>query len=353
MKGSIKSTVKYAAITLIAGMLLTACSGGSSQSGSSSTPASSDSTETYTLRIGDQLASTSPHSLALTDYFIPQIEERSGGRIKCEIFADGTLGTEAEMLGQMQTDNLEMQIMSELSAEIDPGHINILTLPYLFVNSEHYYAVCDGELGEEIYGGMISNGGVRVIGSFDYGYRYLTNNKKPVNSVEDVKDMKLRVSTNEYQLALWDSLGANTVVIPFNELYTALETGTVDGQENPVATIVTPRFYECQKSLAKTAHVHGVLYLGMTEKWFQSLPEDLQQLVLEVGAETAEYDRKLVNENLEADFQTCIDSGMIITEPDLTGFRESAAKVYDKFYSQYPDSKELVQKIIELGETFD
>lgn len=343
-----KKMAMVIASIILAGSI-SACGGTSNISTGPESVKSQTSDAEYTLRIGTQWVGTNPHTRTFTESFVPRVEELSGGRIKCEVFENCLLGNESDMLGQMQLGQLEMQAMSELSANLDPGHINILTLPYLFTSTDHYFKVCDGELGEKIYGGMIDQG-IRVLGTMDYGYRYMTNNVRPINSVEDVKGLKMRVSTNEYQLALWDALGANTVVVPFSELYTALETGAVDGQENPYGTIASQRFYECQKYVANTAHVHGVLYMGISEEWYSALPEDLQEAVSQAATEACEFNRKIVAEQEKEDIQACIDGGMTITDPDLRGFREAAQPVYDKFYSQYPDSKELVEKIIALGE---
>lgn len=329
-------------------MLMSLGSCGDGGTGTASTPTGNDGEETYTLKIANQWADSSVHSTMFTEVFIPRVEELSGGRITCEFYGNNSLGNEIDQLAQLQLGTLQMAILSEQSSSLDPGNLQIPCLPYLFESEEHWDAVMDGEIGQQIVAGMVDSG-VRTLGITENGYRVMTNNVHPINAPEDIRDLKMRVSSNEVYLDIFTTLGASCQSMTIGECYSALETGACDGQDNAYNTIVSSRLYEVQTYLANTNHVLGTMYLTVSEDWWQSLPADLQDVVQTAATEACQWQRETYRDLAEEDHQTLLDAGLEETYPDPEPFREATQSVYDDFFAQYPETEAIVEQIRELA----
>lgn len=335
---------------------LTAC-GGSSTAGNtggetvgvetSGSVLADTSDAEYVIKVANQWGDSSVMSKFITESFGPRVEELTDGRAKIEFYGNNALGNEIDQCGQLQMGTLHLCIISEQSASLDPANLSIGTLPYLFESEEHWDAVTGGELGQEIVANL-PNTGIKVLGFIENGYRVITNNKRPINSMEDLKGLKMRVSSSDVMINLFESFGANTISMTLGEVYSAMETGTVDGQENAYNTILTSGFAECQDYIANTNHVLGTMYFAASSSWLDSLPEDVRAAVEQAAAEACEYQHQIFREASESDHQALLDAGMQETNPDLIGFKEAAQVVYDKFYTQYPEAEELVEKIKNL-----
>ena len=324
------------ALALLTGFILTAA-------------VSADSKPEYVIRLGGEHSQTSTLTKCWQDVFIPRVEELTDGKVTVDFYPDGVLGGNAQMAEQTQQGQLNMMYISDVSASLSPDKMNIISLPFLFSSEEHFDEVVDGEIGQKIMSDLPSVG-LHPFFFLENGFREMTNNKKPINSLADVNGLKMRVTDSEVMINLFQNLGANTVVMQFSELYSALSTGTVDGQENAYSMIVSSKFYEVQKYVAETNHVMGYFIIVANEDWFSSLPEEYQEAITQAAKETSEYQRKMHREGIEADKQTCLDNGMELTTPDLTEFKEAVQPVYDSFFEKYPDSREIVEEIQALAE---
>lgn len=328
---------------------LAGCSGSSSSPAPSASGANEDTDTTYTLKIANQWADSSVHTQMFTEVFVPRVEELSGGRIKCEFYGNNSLGNEIDQLAQLQLGTLQAAILSEQSASLDPARINIPCLPFLFESEEHWDKVIGSDVGEQIVAGMLDSG-VRCLGFTENGYRVMTNNKHPINVPEDIKDLKMRVSSNELYLANFSTLGASCQTMTIGEAYSALETGACDGQDNAYNTILSTGLYEVQTYLANTNHVLGTMYLCVSDSWYQSLPADLQEAVATAAGEACAWQVKTFRELSEQDHQALLDAGLEETYPDLTAFQEATTSVYDDFFAQYPEAEEIVEAIRALAD---
>ena len=364
MKKYLRKGLSLILATGLAAAMLAGC-GGSSSSGSSSGAASSgtdaakeESTDTtaaadtsstasdaeFTLKIGGQWADSSVHSRMIKEVFIPEVEEKSGGRIKCEFYGNNAVGNEVDQLSQLQMNTLQMATLSDQSATLDQANLTVLYLPYLFEDEAHWEAVVDGEIGQELVANLPSQG-IRVLGYSENGYRQVTTAKKAINTAEDMKGLKMRVTSSDMYIAIFEALGCSCQAMTIAEAYTALETGTCDGQDNAYNTIVNANFNEVQKYLANTNHVLGSLYIAVSETWYQTLPDDLKTAVQEAVTDACVWERQTYRELAEEDHKKLLDAGMTETNPDIESFKEATSVVYDKFIQKYPEMEDVIARI--------
>lgn len=273
----------------------------------------------YIFRFGHQANEQDVwHKSAL--YFAHALDSLSDGRIEVRIYPSEQLGGELDMIRSIRAGIVEMTITAE-SMQNWAGITAFLAIPYLIRDSDHLRQVVEGDTGRKIEEEMINTIGLRPLGYFERGPRHLTSNK-PVNTPEDLGGMVLRVPNVPLFVKVWQSLGAKPTPMTFSEVFTALQQGTVDAQENPFALIYSAGFYEVQKYLNLTGHVTGWTYVVIGEKQFQALPSGLQKNVLDAATEMQSYHQrefekqeKFLREELE-------NLGMIFIEPDTEAFRE-------------------------------
>jgi tripartite ATP-independent transporter DctP family solute receptor len=287
-----------------------------------------------------------PAVRAINEKFKVLVEEKSKGTIKVEVFDNGQLGGERDVIEHLQLGTVQMAYVSPVLGNVEPK-INILDLPYLFKDYAHLDKVLDGPLGQEILKDLPGKK-LRGFAFMENGFRQITNGKKEINSPEDLKGLKIRVPEAPISIANLEALGANVVTMSFNELYSALQQQVVDGQENAYPTISSSKLYEVQKYVAETNHMWGAYIIVGSEKWFSSLSDDQKKIVQEAAIEASKYQRQLFREEQEKNKQNLIDKGMKVTTPDLEPFRALSSPVYEGFYKKNPQLKDLVQKI--LGE---
>lgn len=178
----------------------------------------------------------------------------------------------------------------------------------------------------------------------------LLTTRKPVNSIEDLKGMKIRVPEMPARVALWKAMGASPTPLAFPEVFTALQLGTIDGQENPIGLIYSARFYEVVKYLALTNHVYGFMLLTASEDWYQSLTPEQKGWIDKSAKEAAMFNDKYVKET-EADFMQKVTAHMTVTRPDIGPFREATKDVHKQF-ANVDGFEELYSAIVEAGEEY-
>ena len=344
-----KKISKFIAVLLVAAMLLSlAACGGSGSSTNSGTTAATDDT-VYTIKIGGQWADSAVHSRMFLECFIPEIESKSNGRIKCEWYGNNATGNEMDQLTQIQMNELQLAILSDQSATIDPAHLLLPFLPFLFESEAQWDAVFEGEIGQEIVAGMV-NSGVRCLGFDENGFRVITNNVRPIYTAADCKGLKMRVTSSDMYIALFNALGCSCMAMTLGEAYSALETGACDGQDNAYNTIKSANLNEVQKYISDTNHVLGTMYVCTSEAFYQSLPADLQQLLADCVKEACDWEHKEYRDAAASDLKALIDAGMEYNQiSDLQSFKDATASVYDDFFAKYPETKAIVEKIQALA----
>lgn len=244
----------------------------------------------HTFKIAFVQAKDHPHGLGAKK-FAEVIKEKSDGKMKVMVFANGTLGGDTQVISSVQGGTVDMTLVTPgLLSGIEKG-FGLYGLPFLFNNSTEVDAVLDGPAGQALLTKLDPHGLIGL-GYWDHGFRHVTNNKHPVNTLEDLKGLKLRLQQIPTAIESFTALGANVVPLSFTELYTAMETGTVDGQENPLAAIETSKFYEVQKYLSLTGHFYDPLVAIFSKRTWDKLNDAERELVRSAALEAQAYERQ-------------------------------------------------------------
>ena len=324
---------------------LTACGQGDGGESTADNGGSS-STETITVRIATQHPDDYPSSQAMMK-LAEDLEERSGGVLQCDVYTNNALGGELDILDQARTGTVEIIYCSPTAATMNPK-INVFDLPFLFENYEQVEKVVSTEeLMNEILGEFVDYG-IRPMAAYETGLRVISSNKK-IESLADLKGMKMRVPQAPISIAIFNALGANATPVAFNELYSALQQGVVDGQENGYPTFTSNRYYEVQKYIAESYHMWSINELFVSDVFWQKLTPELQEIVQTACEESGVYQRNLYREMQDSSKQEALDNGVEITYPDMTEWKEATESVYTDFYAEYDWGEELVQKILDCA----
>ena len=280
-------------------------------------------------------------------FFKEQIEKRSEGKIEVKIYPNSQLGNEIDTIQSALTGGgVDVVITGESMMTYVP-ELGILGVPYLMTSDAHVEKVAGGEIGKEIENLMLMDGaGFRCLAYFVRGPRDVTANKA-IRTPDDIKGVIIRTPASTITVATFEAFGAKPTPMAFAEVFTSLQSGTIQGQENPLAMIKSGNLYEVQKYLCKTEHLRTWLYFAMAEQSFQNLPADLQKIVLEVGKEMQAYEHKLFLED-EAELEGFLKSkGMeIINDVDQAAFAKLANEAMQKLMAgEYKYLKPLYDKI--------
>jgi tripartite ATP-independent transporter DctP family solute receptor len=264
------------------------------------------------------------------------VEEESGGRIKVEIYPNGQLGDDRTMIEGLQFGTLEaVGVSTSMLANWAPPML-AYDLPFAFPDNETAYQVLDGPFGEKV-GKLLEKENLVLLAYMENGFRQLTNNEKEIKSVKDLKGLKIRTMQTPVHLDTWKKLGASPTPMAYTELFTALQQGVIDGQENPYGNIAMDKFYEVQKYLTETNHVYNPMGLVISKKFFDGLTKEEKKIVKKAAVEAGQYQRDLNQQENEGYKQTLIDNGVKITElsPEETEeFMNATKSVYKTFSAE-------------------
>lgn len=281
------------------------------------------------------------HQCALK--FKELVEAGSNGELKVSIFPNAKLGDERTLLERMKLGVVDAGIITGGPIINFMPKFGVIDLPFIFSSPEHAYKVLDGPIGKQMLVEM-EQFGWKGLAYGERGFRNLTNSKREVKTPEDIKGLKIRLMQNPVYVDSFKALGANAVPMAWTEVLTALQQGTVDGQENPLNVIVAFKLYETQKYLSITRHAYAPNVIMMSMKTWKKLSQEQQTLVAESAQAAAEYNRKLDNDNAADWLQFLKDQGMVVTQPDITAFREAVKPVYEKYEDKF--GKELIDSIL-------
>ncbi len=283
-----------------------------------------------TLPLGHSEPTTNPrHATSL--FFAKRVEELSKGEVKVEVFPAGALGSHQACQQQVSTGVLDFYITTAgLVSVFDPTRIQeVIELPYLFDTYSQAYAFMDTPYVTKIYEPLKAKG-IHYLATWDNGFRHMTNNSRPIVTPQDMKGLKIRVVQSEMSINILQALGASAVPMSYAELYTAMQQGVVDGQENPFANIYASKFYEVQKFMSVTKHQYSTLPIIISEMTWSRLNADQRKAVEKAAMEGAPFYRKLIVSNEDKERQAMQKEGMKINDvPDLKPFRKAVEVVYD------------------------
>ena len=247
------------------------------------------------MKISISVAQNSHQGVAI-DVFGKEVEKRTGGRYKVQSFYSGALGAERESIEAVQLGTQELTFTSTGPVPNFVPETKILDIPFLFRDKAHARAVLDGPIGQELLSTFDSKG-FKALAWGENGVRHMTNNKRAVNSPEDLKGLKMRTMENPVHVAAYKGLGIVTTPMAFSEVFTALQQGTVDGQENPLSVIMASKFDQVQKHLTLTGHVYSPCVLLMSKPAYDKLSAADKQAFLAAAKESVKANRARVDED--------------------------------------------------------
>ena len=291
-----------------------------------------DCPESYEIKFGIGLAEDSPQAMSV-DYFGEILDQRSGGRINVELFPNSQVGDDLQMMNALQSGTLEMTYPSTSPATSIVPELRLFDLPFLFPNAEDADEVLDGEIGQSMLDSF-DGSGIKALAFAENGYRQLTNDERAVETPEDVQGLAIRVMENPIQVSIWETLGANPTSMAFGEVFSALEQGVVDGQENPWSTILTSRFDEVQQYGSETRHVYTPFIIMIGEQFYEGLCAEDQELIQEAAIQARDYQRTIAREYNDYAREQLAERGMEVTEltdEQRAAFQEAVQPVYDQW----------------------
>ena len=278
--------------------------------------------------------------------FAKRANAKLGDKAIVQVFGASQLGKDKEMMQKLKLGQLTFSLPSSVMSSVSP-EFGVFEMPYIIKDREHMKKV-QAELGD-MFEGAAKAKGYRIVAYWENGFRHITNNLRPINKPEDLKGVKLRTPKGEWRVKMFKLYGANPTPMAFSDVFTALQTNVIDGQENPYAQIWSAKFQEVQKYLSITEHVYTPAYVVASEENFAKLPEDVQKILTEVAQETQAFVYEPAA-NLETDLLTKLkDGGIAVNEADKAAFIEASKPVYDEFASSVDGGAELVKKVRDLA----
>ncbi|MEN6464609.1 MAG: TRAP transporter substrate-binding protein [Syntrophaceae bacterium] len=270
------------------------------------------------------------------------VEKNSQGSITVSIYPNAKLGDERTLLERMKMGIVDAGIITNGPIINFVPAFGVIDLPFLFRDPRHAYKVLDGSIGQKLLADMESQGW-KGLAFGERGFRNLTNSKRPVKAPRDIRGLKIRVMQNPVYVDSFKALGANAVPMAWTEVLTALQQGTVDGQENPLNVIMAFKLYETQKYLSITRHAYAPAPIIMSMNTWKKLNPAQQQIVKKAAQDAAEFERAWDNKMEAAWLKELKAKGMVVTTPDLKAFRDAVKPVYDQYTPKY--GKALIDAI--------
>ncbi len=286
--------------------------------------------EVYTLLVGSTVQDDSASGIALLEYFKPYIEENSGGRIVVDVQNNSVLGGDRELYEGLQLNTVQASFgpMSTLG-NFAPDYA-VCDLPFLFDSKEEAYAELDGEFGTKL-AESLPEVGMRLLAYGENAFRNVSNSVKPIETLEDMEGLKIRVMESPVNISTYSALGANPTPMAFSELYTGLQQGTVEGQDNGVVLTYTNKLYEVQEYYSFVGQIYAVNGIVVSEAFWQTLPEDLQQVIIDGSLYAMENQRRLnteMEESLVAEMEAAGVQVTYVADEEIVRFREATTGVW-------------------------
>jgi len=285
----------------------------------------------YVLNLGDVLAETHPHSQSYY-WFADRVKELTNGEVQVNVFVNSALGSQSDLIEGLGLGTVHIAKSMTTGLSVYTPEIQIFDLPYMFQGIDHFFRVIDGEIGE--YYAKEVLGKQDMIGiSYVYAGSRSIYTKKHVKSLDDVRGMKLRVPQSPSFMSLCSAFGAAGTPMPVGELYTALQTGVVDGAENAAIFYYQQRHYEAAPFFAKTEHIMTPDIVVMNKTFLQSMPEELRNAILKAAGEMTFKVRELWFAQEDKAIEDLLAAGVTFTDVDKAPFIKAAQVVWDDYRS--------------------
>ena len=278
--------------------------------------------------------------------FAKRANEKLGDKAKVVVYGSSQLGNDKAMLQKIKLGTVDLALPSTIMSSMVPI-FGLFEMPYLVQNRDHMKKIRD-EILLPSMAPPAEDAGYKIIGVWENGFRQITNNVRPINTPADLAGIKLRVPGGEWRVKMFQAYGASPSPMAFSEVFVALQTGVMDGQENPYAQIYPSRFYEVQKYLSKSNHVYTPAYVVAGRSWGKFDPE-VQQVLQDTAVEMQDVVYEIAS-GLDTELlQKLIDEGMEVNEVDTTAFIDASKPIYDEFSQSVDGAAELIKKAQDLA----
>lgn len=276
------------------------------------------------------------------------IEERSDGAIEVRLFTDSQLGNQRELVEQLRDGTLELTwVTTGFFGSWEPV-LNTLEIGYLFDDREHAFRAFDGPLGDEV-AQLVDGHGVKLLGWYEAGMRHVTNAVRAIETPDNMRGLKIRTPQAKYHLTTLEMMGASATPMAFNELYSAMEQGIVDGQENPLSNIHSAAFHEVNQHLALTGHLHLTHMVLYSADLWEQLSSDQQEIIQQAVVDSQEAQRNKVAEDDATLLSVLEENGMSVTNPDREAFAALVAPLREQAIEEYGDQAANWIELIEAA----
>lgn len=299
--------------------------------------------EIYTFRLG-HVANTDHTWHKASEFFSEILKERSNGRIIVEVYPNEQLGKEIELIRSIKSGIADMTITGG-TLQNWTDIVAFSDMPFIFRDSTHMKKLAEGPIGKLMEEKILEETGIRIVTYFPRGPRHLTSNR-PIRHPSDLDGLIIRIPNVPSYTVAWSALGANPTPMALSEVFTSLQQGTIEAQENPLAMISSTNLYEVQDFVNLTAHVLSWAYVVIGNKQFEQLPPDLQELFLKAAKDMKRYEHQLFLQNEASLRKELENKGMTFIEVDQQAFREIGAQAV--YQSLSPDMKDIYDQIIRI-----
>ncbi|GAB7389110.1 2,3-diketo-L-gulonate transporter substrate-binding protein YiaO [Bacillaceae bacterium] len=330
-----------AILLLAAGCSSAPANGGNEQAQNGGGADEQNGGEATVLKLAHVWPASEIHAQA-AEKFAAEVEKLSGGKLKVEIYGDGTLGKDQDLLEGLKVGTADIWVGGAGVLSGSSETAKIFTVPFMIDSQEHFEKVYNGEVGAEIANKIQQESGNKILAYWTRGARWLTV-KKEVKTPEDLKGLKIRVPDSPVFIKSFERLGAAPTPMAFGEVFTSLQQGVIDGQENPLSLIYNSKFYEVVKYLVKTEHVYEPITIVISEAKFNSLSPELQEaLVKAANGEAKQFAADAVKKGDQEYVQKLQENGMTLVEPDIQAFQ---AELKGFVEQEFPALQEIYEKI--------
>ena len=309
MKKSMKwITVCLAVVLLVTSCILPACA----EETDPALQKALDKMKAVTLRFGTNQAKSSI-AFQGCQYWADMVNEKTGGKVKIEVYESNTLGSQADMLDGLKMGTVDISYSSPAVMSQAVPVVGVFDLPYIFTSKEQAYQVLDGEIGREVFEKAEKQEGYYVLAVFEGGFRQSINSKKDIDQLAGYSGLKFRTPESAIYLGLYEHLGAIPTAMDMSEVFTALQNGTVDGSESPLFTIFSNSWYESAKHLTIDNHIYACNPILVSKRVFDKLPAEVQTLLRETCQEATEWERAKTTSEEDGVIAKMEEAGVTVT----------------------------------------
>ncbi|MEO1679651.1 MAG: TRAP transporter substrate-binding protein [Pseudomonadota bacterium] len=266
--------------------------------------------------------------------------------VQVETFGSSQLGRDQELLQKLKLNQVNFALPSSVMSSVDDV-FGIFEMPYIIKDRDHMRRV-QAEMMDTFQGAANDNG-YHIVGLAENGFRNITNNTRPINVPGDLEGIKLRTPNGAWRVKMFQEYGANPTPMSFSDVFTALQTGVIDGQENPYAQIASAKFQEVQKYLSVTGHVYTPAYILTSQRQWDSWPDEVKATLSDCAASTQDFTYEKAAQLEEELLQVIIDAGVEVNEADKDAFIEASKPIYEAFGSEVEGGADMIDAVLGLG----